>query len=180
MRSLTLAGAAALVLGTLLAGCGDESGPTAESAPVLMADASGRTIDHFNESVPVEETIVNPCNGETIHFSGTGDGQGTTNLIEGSFLHQELHAVINETGTGETTGATYTLQANFHEVFNSPNLAAPDFTLGVKDRGHVISSTPELSFTWLYTIHFLVTGSGEFKITKDIEGDDSPVFECRG
>lgn len=179
MRSLTLTGAA-LLMGTLLTGCGTESGTTADNALGLAADATDRTTNHVWESDPVEETIVNPCNGETIQFTGTGVGQGNFVNVPDNNLHREFHAVISEAGTGQTTGATYTLHANYHEVFDSPTVPALNFTFGVQDRGHVISSTPGLSFTWLYTIHFLATASGEFKITKDIEGDDSPIFECRG
>jgi hypothetical protein len=179
MRSLTLAGAAFL-LGTLMTGCGSESGTTADNAFGFAADATDRTTNHVWESNLVEETVVNPCNGETIQFTGTGVGQGNFVDVAGNNLHREFHAVISETGTGQTTGATYILHANYHEVFDSPTGPAPNFTFGIQDRGHVISSTPELSFTWLYTIHFLATAGGDFKITKDIEGDDSPIFTCRG
>ena len=65
-------------------------------------------------------------------------------------------------------------------MFDSPTGAALNFAFGVRDRGNVKSSSPGLSFTWLYTIHFLATANGEFKITKDIEGDDSPIYECKG
>ena len=90
---------------------------------------------------------VNPVQRRDDPLQRDGDGQGNTNIVSGNFIHQEIHAVINETGIGETTGATYTLHANYHEVFDSPNVPAPDFTFGVKGRGHVISTTPELSFT---------------------------------
>lgn len=177
MRSPTLA-VTALLMGTLLTGCGTESGPNTESAATFATGGTDRTTNHVWESGPVEETVINPCNGETIHFTGSGVGQGNFVDVAGNNLHREFHAVVTETGTGETTGATYTLRANYHEAFNSPTGPAPNFTFGIQDRGHVDSSIPELSFTWLYTIHFLVTASGEFKITRDIEGDDSPIYEC--
>jgi hypothetical protein len=179
MRSLRLTGAAMLAA-ALLTGCGAEAGPTSENAPVLTAKATDRTTTHVWQSDPIEETVVNPCNGETIRFTGSGVGQGNFVDVSGNNLHREFHAVISETGTGETTGATYRLHATYHEVFDSPSGPALDFTFGVTDRGQVISSTSTLSFTWLYTIHFVATANGTFKITKDIEGDDSPIFQCRG
>jgi hypothetical protein len=75
--------------------------------------------DHFSLNEPVEESLVNPCNGETVQVAGTLVGQVNVvdtreHLDAGNALHYEIHAVISETGTGLTTGATYTLHANSH------------------------------------------------------------------
>jgi len=176
-----------MLVTALLTGCGAESGPTAENAPGLTAAATDHnTADHFKFTDQIEETVVNPCNGETIQFAGTAVGQVTRvdtreHLDQGFDLHREVHAVISQTGTGQTTGASYTLRATFHEVFDSPNGPAPNSTFGLQDRGHVKSTTPGLSFTWLYTIHVVSLPSGEFKFTKLIEdGHDFPIYECRG
>jgi hypothetical protein len=181
MRSLTLTGAA-MLMGMLLTGCGAESGPTAESAPGLTADAtSHNTADHFSLNELVADTLVNPCNGETVQLAGTLVGQ--VNLVDtrehldaGNALHYEIHAVISETGTGLTTGATYTFHANYHEVFNSPTVAALNFTFSQQDRGHVNSTTPGLSFGGHSFIHVVGLPSGEVKVTREDSGPD----ECRG
>lgn len=166
MRSLTLTGAAMLM--ATLTGCGAES-PTAENAAGLSAAV---TADHSREQFALDETYVNPCNGETVHLTGTL--VGLTNLVDDG-QHQEYHAVISETGTGLTTGASYTSHSTFHEEFNSPTPEAVDFTFSTRDAVHINSSTPGLSFTLLFTFHYVQAANGFNKLTKDVE-----TATCRG
>jgi hypothetical protein len=167
MRSLTLTGAAMLI--ATLTGCGAES-PTAENAAGLSAAV---TADHSREQFALDETYVNPCNGETVHLTGTL--VGLTNLVDDG-QHQEYHAVISETGTGLTTGASYTSHSTFHEEFNSPTPEAVGFTFSTRDAVHINSSTPGLSFTLLFTFHYVQAANGSFnKLTKDVE-----TATCRG
>jgi hypothetical protein len=181
MRSLTLTGAA-MMMGMLLTACGAEAGPTVENTPGLTADATSHiTADHFSLNEPVEETLVNPCNGETVQLAGTLVGQINNvdtreHLDAGNALHYEIHAVISETGIGLTTGATYSFHANYHEVFNSPTVEALNFTFSLQDRGHVNSTTPRLSFGGHFFVHVVQLPSGEFKVTRQDSGPD----ECRG
>ena len=167
MRSRTLAGAA-LLMGSLLAGCGAESDPTAVNAPGLLADA---TPVHSEQEFALDDTYVNPCNGETVHLTGTL--VGLMNDVDN--LHLEFHAVISETGTGLTTGALYTSHSTYSEQFNSPSEPAVNVTFHYRDAVHINSSTPGLSFTLLNTLFFVQTPSGEFKFTKEIES-----ATCRG
>ena len=168
MRSLILSGAA-MLMATMLAGCGAES-PTAENAPGLSAAV---TADHSRQEFALDETYVNPCNGETVHLTGTL--VGLTNIVDNG-QHQEYHAVISETGTGLTTGASYTSHSTFHEEFNSPTPEAVNFTFSTRDAVHINSSTPGLSFTLLNTFHFVQAANGVFnKLTKDVES-----ATCRG
>jgi hypothetical protein len=177
---MILAGTA-ILMGTLLTGCGAESGPTAVNGPGPMADVTGpKTVDHSVFTDQIEETVVNPCNGETIQFTGTAVGQSNIVSVPGGPLHREIHAVISETGIGLRTGVSYTLHGTYHEVQQSPTGTALSFTFGLQDRGHVKSATPRLSFTWLYAIHFVGLPSGEVKVTKDIGIDDHYITECRG
>ncbi len=170
MRSLTLTGAAVLAA-ALMTGCGAESGPTAENGLGLAADAA--TAVHSKQNFPLDETYVNPCNGETVHLTGTL--VGLTNIVDNG-QHQEYHAVISETGTGLTTGASYTSHSTFHEEFNSPTPEAVNFTVSIRDAAHINSSTPGLSFTLLFTFHFVQAATGEFnKFTKYVES-----ATCRG
>ncbi len=180
MRSLTLTGAA-MLMAALLTGCGAESGPTAENTPGLTADAtSHNTADHFSETVAVEEILVNPCNGELIQLSGTAVGQYTRvasreALDNGLSLHTEIHYRISQTGTGLTTGASYSHRATYHEVDNSPTPTAVNAAFGFRDAFRVTSPTPGLSFTVRNTFHLVRVPSGDFKVTKD-----SGITECRG
>ncbi len=170
MQSMTLPGAAILVA-TLLAGCGAESGPTASNTPSLAAGGIDRTVVHESQVLDLDETYVNPCNGETVHLTGTLVGH--TNFVND--LHSEFHATISETGTGLTTGTSYTSHSTFNEVFNSPTEAALNLTHSFRDAVHVISSPAGLSFRLKHTFHVTVLPHGGFNVTKEI---DSAV--CQG
>jgi len=173
MRSLTLTGAAMLAA-VLLTGCGSDSDPTAASTAGPLADAtSSHTVDHFsiNEPFPGSDVFVNPCNGETIQFTGTLVGQVTTMLT-----HFELHTVISATGTGLTTGAAYTFYVNDHESFNSPTPEALNFTYRFLERDKATSTTPGLSFAGHAYLNFVALPDGTFKITRESEQPD----ECTG
>ena len=152
-----------------MTGCGTES-PTAENAP---GPSAAVTADHSRDVFALDETYVNPCNGETVHLTGTL--VGLTNLVNDG-QHQEYHAVISETGTGLTTGAAYTSHSTFHEEFNSPTPEAVNFTFSTRDAVHINSATRGLSFTLLTTFHFVQAANGSFnKLTKDVE-----TATCRG
>jgi len=173
MRSLTLTGAAVLAA-ALLTGCGSDSDPTAASTAGPLADAtSSHTVDHFsiNEPFPGSDVFVNPCNGETIQFTGTLVGQVTTMLT-----HFELHTVISATGTGLTTGAAYTFYVNDHEPFNSPTPEALNFNYRFLERDKATSTTPGLSLAGHSYVNFVAFPDGTFKITRDSEQPD----ECTG
>jgi hypothetical protein len=173
MRSLTLTGAAMLAA-VLLTGCGSDSDPTAANTAGPLADAtSSHTVDHFsiNEPFPGAEVFVNPCNGETIQFTGTLVGQVTS-----MDTHYELHIVISATGTGLTTGAAYTFYVNQHESFNSPTPEALNFTYRFLERDKATSTTPGLSFAGHSYFNFVALPDGTFKITRDSDQPD----ECTG
>jgi hypothetical protein len=170
MRSLTLTGVAMLTA-ALLTGCGADSGPTAANTAGPLADA--QTVDHFSidEPFPGAEVFVNPCNGETIQFTGTLVGQVTTMLT-----HFELQIIISATGTGLTTGAAYTFYVNHHEGFNSPTPEAVNFTYRFLERDIATSTTPGLSFAGHFYFNFVALPDGTFKITRENDQPD----ECTG
>jgi hypothetical protein len=165
MQSLTLTGAAMLAA-ALLTGCGAESGPTAENVPPLTADAT-LTADHSSSIIPLDEIFVSPCNGETIHLTGTLRAEDTFVGTSDGFLHHELQVVVSETGTGLTTGATYRSHDVNHEGFNSPTPEAPNLTFTYNETFYFISTTPALSFRGQFAFHFVALPSGDFKITRD-------------
>lgn len=173
MRSLTLTGTA-MMAAALLTGCGSDSDPTAANTAGPLADAtSAQTVDHFSitEPFPGADVFVNPCNGETVQFTGTLVGQVTAMLT-----HFELHAVISATGTGLTTGAAYTFDVDRHEAFNRPTADALNFTYRFLERDKATSTTPGLSFAGHAYINFVALPDGTFKITRDSEQPD----ECTG
>ena len=175
MQSLTLP-AAAIFAAVLLASCGTESVPTAQDVPEIQLDANAPyATDHFSSTILLDETFVSPCNGETIHLTGTLRAEDTFVGTPDYFLHHELQVVVSETGTGLTTGASYTSHDVNHESFNSPSLPAPNFTFTYRENYFFNSTTPGLSFSGRFFVHFLALPSGEFVVTRD-----SGSLQCRG
>ena len=165
MRSLTLTGAAMLAAAMMI-GCGTDSNPTEANTGNLAADGVNATSAiHESQKFALDETYVNPCNGETVHLTGTLVGH--SNIVNG--LHREFHATIAETGTGLTTGTSYTSHSTFNEVFNSPTGPALDYSYSFRDAVHVISSPTGLSFTLKHTFHVVGLPSGEFMVTKELD-----------
>src|SRR5215210_1681910 len=172
MRSPTLTGAATLVV-ALMTGCGAESGPTAESAPGLTADA--KIADHFQVREIITFDAENPCNGELITFTGESFYQMTVVGTQeegpdaGTPVHFAFQGVVQVTGTGSESGASYTAYDTYHEGYNAPH--------NYLERGsfHVTSSLPSLSFYGYFDFHVVVLPTGEFTVTRDV-----PVTEeCR-
>jgi hypothetical protein len=156
MRSLTLTGAA-ILMGTLLTGCGAESGPTAANAPSLAATQT-RLVEPFTEP------LTNPCNGEVIVFSGEAITQ-----VDRVGLHAQLQSSASGTGTGPESGATYGYNLVFHESFNSPSETAPQANFFANANARVTSNLPDLSFTAHFVFHGVALPSGEFKVTRDLD-----------
>ncbi len=171
MRSLILTGAA-MVAAALLTGCGTETGPTAETAPGLTTDS--RSATHISDTVPITETDINPCNGETIQLTGIIVFQENHVFVDDVEIHREGTARVLETGVGQTTGASYSFRLILHEGFNTPNLPAPNFVYNFRQAYRVTSSTPGLDYTALAVFHVVGLPSGEFKVTRAVES-----VECR-
>ena len=171
MRSLALA-VTALFSGTLMSGCGTESGATADETFGLAAAATDHNVaDHLESVEAVTIEIVNPCNGELIVLTGEARSQQTIvgpreALDAGFWLHMEHQEHLRAAGTGAETGATYTLNDIFHESFNSPNEAAPHATSSEQATGHVTSSLSGLSFDVRFGFHVVVPSGKEFKVTR--------------
>ena len=171
MRILTLA--SATLAAALTIGCGAEAGPTAENSPAVTASATN-TADHFSSVTPLDEIFISPCNGETIHLTGTLFAEDNFVGTSDYFLHHELQVVVSETGTGLTTGASYRSHDVNHESFNSPTPEALDLTFTFHETFYFISTTPGLSFRGQFFFHLVVLPHSGFKITRDIGS-----LECR-
>jgi hypothetical protein len=173
MRNLTLAAAAMLMTSTLLA-CGSEDSPTAPAMPSLSVEEAGHNAaDHFKFTEAVGFEVESPCNGEIIFFSGEGISQLTVvdtreNLDAGFSVHREYLARVTATGTGPTSGASYTINDIFRETFQSPSPPAPQVTFSAGGTFRVTSDEPGLSFVGHFGFHGLVTPDGEFKVTRDV------------
>jgi hypothetical protein len=181
MRSLTLT-CAAMVAATLLTGCGTESGPTAENDNAVPAYAiDHNAVDHTTYTLAISETNINPCNGEEVELAGTLVGHwylvGPGDVLDPDHkLHEQIHEVVSEMGTGLTTGASYALHATFTLGFNTPNFSAPNATFRERQKIRIRSTTPGLTYSALATFYLVTLPNGEQKLTRV----DEDHFVCEG
>ena len=151
MRLLTLTKPAMLMMGTLLTVCGAEA-------------ADHATGEHIKSVEPFTETLVNPCNGEAIVFSG----EAISHFTVLDDRHTEAWTSATGTGTGPQSGATYTYNLDAgHEIFHTGNGQNTIFEAGANAR--MISDLPGLSFTAHFVFHAVILPSGEFKVTRDLD-----------
>jgi hypothetical protein len=166
--------AAGLLLAAALTACTDHDLATAPDRPSFAEDAGHNAADHIREVNAVSFEIENPCNGELVVFSGTEVRTGTfvdkpENLENGFSVHSHFTIQTDATGTGQVSGATYTLHDIFTENFESPSPPAPQFTGSVHGSSRVTSSDPALSFRFRLLIHVLASPAAGFKLTKELE-----------
>lgn len=174
MQSLTLT-RVAILTAAFLTGCGSESSPTAEDGSGLTAYAiAHNTADHFKAVDPVTFQVDNPCNGESITFTGTAESQVTfvdtrEHLDAGNSLHAEFQQHTTATGTGSVSGATYTINDIYHEGFESPNPPAPHATFGAHGMTRVSSDIAGLSFNGHFVFQAVIPSGQDFKVTTSLE-----------
>ena len=85
-------------------------------------------------------------------------------------MHFEHHGRAVATGTGATTGATYSMNDVFHEGFESPSGPAPQVAVSFRETLHVTSSAAGLGFSVRVLFHLVhQPPADDVLITKDIE-----------
>ena len=158
MRLLTLTNPAMLMMGTLLTGCGAEA-------------ADHATVEHIKSVEPFTETLVNPCNGEAIVFSG----EAVLRVTQLDDWHLEFFTSATSTGTGQESGATYTSRLVQHEIvrWSADDDKHATFAAGAAAR--TTSDLPDLGFTSHFVFHGVLLPSGEFKVTRSLDR-----VECKG
>jgi hypothetical protein len=167
--------AALLLAAALVTACADDQPTTAPATPSFAEDAGHNAADHFKIDEPIAFQLESPCNGELIEMVGRETGQINAvdkpeNLANGNSVHFEHLGRAVATGTGATTGATYSLNDVFHEGFESPSVPAPQVAISFRETLHVTSSAPGLGFTVQVLFHLVNQPSAdEVLITKDIE-----------
>jgi hypothetical protein len=164
---------AALAAAVTLTACDSATTPTAPPAQLRVEDAGHNAALHFSSTTALDETLESPCNGETIHLTGTARDQmtvvGVPEDLPDNWLHAEHSGVVSESGTGLTTGLPYQFRDSFHEIFNSPSVSAANFVFHTKETGRVTTTEPGLSFTLHFAFYAVGLPSGEIKVTREIE-----------
>jgi hypothetical protein len=167
--------AALLLAAALAAACTDDQPSTAPATPSFAEDAGHNAADHFKIDEAIAFQLQSPCNGELIDLVGRETGQITAvdtreNLDNGNSLHFEHLGRAVATGTGATTGATYSLNDVFHQGFDSPSVPAPQVAISFRETLHVTSSAPGLGFSIRVLFHLVnQPPADDVLITKDIE-----------
>jgi hypothetical protein len=167
--------AGALLTAALITACTEDQPATAPATPSFAEDAGHNSTDHFKIDEPIEFQLQSPCNGELIDLVGRETGQINAvdkreNLDNGNAIHFEHHGRVQATGTGATTGATYSVNDVFHEGFESPSVPAPQVTVSFRETLRVTSSTPGLGFSVRVLFHLVhQPPADDVRITKDIE-----------
>jgi hypothetical protein len=94
-----------------------------------------RAAQTVNVDIPVSFTVVNPCNGEPVVFSGTVHEEAHE-TINGSTAHLEIHFNFQDvSGVGTVTGATYVIPetANLFENVDIPNVFPLNQTINASE-----------------------------------------------
>ncbi len=159
----------------LIAGCSEDSMPTAVAEPVLQASASDITVEHTITRTAFVFDFDNPCNGEPLHLPGELVDELTVVRPAGEdFLHFELEELFTASGVGSVTGAQYNVRDQFHDNGNSPNLEQIPATGSQRETLHVTAEPPGVGFFIHVLVHGVRLPSGEAKLTQDVVD-----VECR-
>lgn len=171
-----------LVLTAALVGCDSATEPAARTlaGPDHTATPSLAAFpEHFTarESFDSDDE-VNPCNGETIHLTGTIQvevNQVHPDAEDPGVLHGESQSTFVATGVGDVTGTVYLFRKVLHVDFQSPSVSASQFTFSERDRTHGISLGSAGDYLLHFTFVFVGLPSGEGKVAVSFEG-----AECLG
>ena len=166
----------ALALGLLTAltavACNEPTASSQPAEPTLTADV---TAEHTTTTELVDDIMISPCNGESIHFTGSVVEQLTLVGPDGlGATHFDLEEVFSGTGLGLNTGLSYSVQGAHHISFQSPTPEAFQTAYTERDRFSFNTSTPGLSFDATFLVHLVDLPSGEEKVTHEVES-----LKCR-
>lgn len=127
-----------------------------------------------NETVPFTSSLFNPCNGDTVTFSGDMHVTNSLTVDSSGGTHLKTHINYqNVTGTGNPSGITYNVRTVTNEVTNDND--GPQSTATVISTVKLIAHGPSLDFYLRFVMHVTVNANGE--TTSMVQEAN---FECRG
>jgi predicted dithiol-disulfide oxidoreductase (DUF899 family) len=160
--------AGAVVLGLAIA---------AYTAPAKAQTQAQSASTTYNEDVKMDTEYANPCNGETIHITGTEHRVTTVSKDpQGNVVGMRIHINWeNVGGVGLTSGATYRVMSNGNYSFSDLGQAPISITF---DRENTLiigkgRKGANVKVTQSYMLKY--DGNGNPIFAKD--GDDTPT--CR-
>ncbi|WP_342598103.1 hypothetical protein MHB48_10825 [Psychrobacillus sp. FSL H8-0483] len=119
-----------------------------------MPDNSANVI-HVNETNPIADTTVNPCNGEVINFTGSVHVQGTGVFAPSGRFNGNIHNNISITGKGDM-GNIYRGSETYNNFLNLVPGAITNETHTVR----MISKGSAPNFTMTQIFHITINPDG--------------------
>ena len=127
-----------------------------------------------NETIPFASTLFNPCNGDTVTFSGNLHVVNTMTTDASGGTHLKTHINYQDvTGTGYPSGLTYNVRTVSNEVVNDND--GPQSEATVISTVKLIARGPALDFYLRTVLHVTVNANGE--TTSNVQ---ETSIECRG
>ncbi len=107
-----------------------------------------------NETRPYSGTTTNPCNGESVVFSGSIHFHEKTQISADGRIHFVSNNTFNASGAGQSTGASYNIGGTMKS-----NSKFPSFPITFRQRSRFISTSSAVpSFHSTFAFH--VNGNG--------------------
>jgi hypothetical protein len=136
------------------------------SALSLLAAVSA-SAQMVNQVRPYSGSTVNPCNNETVVFSGSIHFHEKVQVAADGRIHFVANENFSASGTGQATGVRYNIGGNMHT-----NSKFPSFPITFRQRNRFISTSGAApSFHTTFAFH--VNGAGQqtqVTTTSDCQG----------
>lgn len=134
------------------------------AAALLVTVSAGAQM--VNQTRPYSGSTVNPCNGETVSFSGTIHFHEKTQVSNDGRIHFVANNHFNVSGYGQSTGSGYNMGGNMHT-----NSKFPSYPIAFRQRSRFISNGYAPSFHATFAFH--VNGNG-------IQTSVTTSSDCKG
>jgi hypothetical protein len=122
----------------------------AMTALFATTSASAQMVDQVR---PYSGTTTNPCNGESVVFSGSIRFMEKTQIAADGRIHYIANNTFNASGRGQSTGITY----NIGGTMNT-NSKFPSYPISFRQKSRFISAGSAPNFYATFAFH--VNGAG--------------------
>lgn len=127
-----------------------------------------------SETIPITDSIVNPCNGDVVTFQGNihVTNHMTTDASGGTHLKTHVN-FQNVSGTGVPSGLNYNVRTTTNETVNDND--GPQSEATIISMVKLISQGPAPNFFLRVVFHITVNANGTTTSTVD-----NTRIECQG
>jgi len=120
---------------------------------LVLTAAMSASAQMVNTEVPYSGSTVNPCNGETVSFSGSMHFHEKTQISSDGRIHFVANDTFNVTGNGSATATRYNITGTMQS-----NSKFPSFPIKFRQRSRFVSTGSAPSFYTTFVFH--VNGNG--------------------